>query len=121
MTTLEDVFLRLEAEAEVDQAGECFTTAVIIIVQLNFFNCVCPNVYFSVCFTSADYSVFNREQAEDESDNASLDDTDQRLLTFSDTKSDAVSGHALWRQQFSAVAWLHMLNMRRERKAFIYT
>lgn len=25
MTTLEDVFLRLEAEAEVDQAGECAT------------------------------------------------------------------------------------------------
>ncbi|XP_037610037.1 ATP-binding cassette sub-family A member 5 isoform X1 [Sebastes umbrosus] len=88
MTTLEDVFLRLEAEAEVDQA---------------------------------DYSVFNREQAEDESDNASIDDTDQRLLTFSDSKSDVVSGHALWRQQFSTVAWLHMLNMRREKKAFIYT
>uniref|UniRef100_A0AAQ5X5G5 Cholesterol transporter ABCA5 n=1 Tax=Amphiprion ocellaris TaxID=80972 RepID=A0AAQ5X5G5_AMPOC len=85
MTTLEDVFLRLEAEAEVDQA---------------------------------DYSVFNREQAEDECDNASIDDTDQRLLTFSDSKSDVVSGHALWRQQFSTVAWLHMLNMRRERKAF---
>uniref|UniRef100_A0A4W6FUF0 ATP binding cassette subfamily A member 5 n=1 Tax=Lates calcarifer TaxID=8187 RepID=A0A4W6FUF0_LATCA len=88
MTTLEDVFLRLEAEAEVDQA---------------------------------DYSVFNREQPEDECDNASLDDTDQRLLTFSDNKSDVVSGHALWRQQFSTVAWLHMLNMRRERKAFVYT
>ncbi|XP_041829465.1 ATP-binding cassette sub-family A member 5 [Melanotaenia boesemani] len=88
MTTLEDVFLRLEAEAEVDQA---------------------------------DYSVFNREQTEDEYDNASLDDTDQRLLTFSDSKSDVVSGHALWRQQFSAVAWLHMLNMRREWKAFVYT
>ncbi|TKS89342.1 ATP-binding cassette sub-family A member 5 [Collichthys lucidus] len=88
MTTLEDVFLRLEAEAEVDQA---------------------------------DYSVFNREQAEDEGDNGSVDDTDQRLLTFSDSKSDVVSGHALWRQQFSTVAWLHMLNMRRERKAFIYT
>ncbi|KAM3592158.1 uncharacterized protein V6R79_013887 [Siganus canaliculatus] len=88
MTTLEDVFLRLEAEAEVDQA---------------------------------DYSVFNREQAEEECDNASLDDTDQRLLTFSDSKSDVVSGHALWRQQFSTVAWLHMLNMRRERKAFVYT
>uniref|UniRef100_A0A669CJC5 ATP binding cassette subfamily A member 5 n=1 Tax=Oreochromis niloticus TaxID=8128 RepID=A0A669CJC5_ORENI len=83
MTTLEDVFLRLEAEAEVDQAGEC--------------------------------------QADDECDTASLDDTDQRLLTFSDTKSDVVTGHALWRQQFSTVAWLHMLNMRRERKAFIYT
>lgn len=88
MTTLEDVFLRLEAEAEVDQA---------------------------------DYSVFNREQVEDECDNASLDDTDQRLLTFSDSKSDVVSGHALWWQQFSTVAWLHMLNMRRERKAFVYT
>ncbi|XP_031699079.1 cholesterol transporter ABCA5 isoform X1 [Anarrhichthys ocellatus] len=88
MTTLEDVFLRLEAEAEVDQA---------------------------------DYSVFNREQAEEECDNASVDDTVQRLLTFSDSKSDVVSGHALWRQQFSAVAWLHMLNMHRERKAFIYT
>ncbi|KAM6964539.1 LOW QUALITY PROTEIN: cholesterol transporter ABCA5 [Tautogolabrus adspersus] len=88
MTTLEDVFLRLEAEAEVDQA---------------------------------DYSVFNREQVEVECDSASLDDTDQRLLTFSDTKSDVVTGQALWRQQFSSVAWLHMLNMRRERKAFIYT
>lgn len=88
MTTLEDVFLRLEAEAEVDQA---------------------------------DYSVFNREQVEVEYDNTSLDDTDQRLLTFSDNKSDVVTGHALWRQQFSTVVWLHMLNMRRERKAFIYT
>uniref|UniRef100_A0A8C9ZMA7 Cholesterol transporter ABCA5 n=1 Tax=Sander lucioperca TaxID=283035 RepID=A0A8C9ZMA7_SANLU len=87
MTTLEDVFLRLESEAEVDQA---------------------------------DYSVFNREQAEDECDNASLDDADQRLLTFSDGKSDVVSGHALWRQQFSTVAWLHMLNMRRERKFFLH-
>lgn len=27
MTTLEDVFLRLEAETEVDQAGECVTQA----------------------------------------------------------------------------------------------
>uniref|UniRef100_A0A3Q2PT03 Cholesterol transporter ABCA5 n=1 Tax=Fundulus heteroclitus TaxID=8078 RepID=A0A3Q2PT03_FUNHE len=88
MTTLEDVFLRLESEAEVDQA---------------------------------DYSVFNREQAEDDGEAASLDDTDQRLLTFSDSKSDAVSGHALWRQQFSAVAWLHMLSLRREWKAFVYT
>uniref|UniRef100_A0A3Q3GZ83 ATP-binding cassette, sub-family A (ABC1), member 5 n=1 Tax=Labrus bergylta TaxID=56723 RepID=A0A3Q3GZ83_9LABR len=86
MTTLEDVFLRLEAEAEVDQA----------------------------------YSVFHREQVEVDCDSSSLDDLDQRLLTFSDSKADVVSGHALWRQQFSTVAWLHMLNMRRERKAFIY-
>uniref|UniRef100_A0A4W5PJ99 ABC transporter domain-containing protein n=1 Tax=Hucho hucho TaxID=62062 RepID=A0A4W5PJ99_9TELE len=88
MTTLEDVFLRLEAEAEVDQA---------------------------------DYSVFNQEQVEDEGDTSFLDDSDERLLTFSDSNSEAVQGHALWRQQFSTVAWLHMLNMQRERKAFVYT
>uniref|UniRef100_A0A671P574 Cholesterol transporter ABCA5 n=1 Tax=Sinocyclocheilus anshuiensis TaxID=1608454 RepID=A0A671P574_9TELE len=87
MTTLEDVFLRLEAEAEVDQA---------------------------------DYSVFNQEKVEDEGDVSSMDDTDQRLLTFSDSRQDAVTGRALWRQQFSTVAWLHMLNLQRERKPFIY-
>uniref|UniRef100_A0A671P324 Cholesterol transporter ABCA5 n=1 Tax=Sinocyclocheilus anshuiensis TaxID=1608454 RepID=A0A671P324_9TELE len=70
MTTLEDVFLRLEAEAEVDQA---------------------------------DYSVFNQEKVEDEGDVSSMDDTDQRLLTFSDSRQDAVTGRALWRQQFSTV------------------
>uniref|UniRef100_A0A4W5NEE0 Cholesterol transporter ABCA5 n=1 Tax=Hucho hucho TaxID=62062 RepID=A0A4W5NEE0_9TELE len=70
---------------------------------------------------SPDYSVFNQEQVEDEGDASSLDDTDQRLLTFSDSKPEAVQGHALWRQQFSTVAWLHMLNMQRERKAFVYT
>lgn len=32
MTTLEDVFLRLEAEAEVDQAGECASKAARSIV-----------------------------------------------------------------------------------------
>ncbi|KAK6301479.1 hypothetical protein J4Q44_G00275320 [Coregonus suidteri] len=88
MTTLEDVFLRLEAEAEVDQA---------------------------------DYSVFNQEQVEEEGGESFLDDTDQRLLTFSNSKSEAIQGPALWRQQFSTVAWLHMLNMQRERKAFVYT
>lgn len=65
--------------------------------------------------------MFHREPAEDDGDALSVDDTDQRLLTFSHSKSDMVSGHALWRQQFSAVAWLHMLNMRREWKACLYT
>uniref|UniRef100_A0A9J8AY10 ABC transporter domain-containing protein n=1 Tax=Cyprinus carpio carpio TaxID=630221 RepID=A0A9J8AY10_CYPCA len=32
----------------------------------------------------------------------------QRLLMFSDSRQDAVTGRALWRQQFSTVAWLHM-------------
>lgn len=123
MTTLEDVFLRLEAEAEVDQAGEC-VAKLKIAADLSFFErqkSAGALVLSESRFTFSDYSVFNREQADDECDAASLDDTDQRLLTFSDTKSDVVTGHALWRQQFSTVAWLHMLNMRRERKAFIYT
>ncbi|KAI5103425.1 ATP-binding cassette sub-family A member 5 isoform X1, partial [Silurus meridionalis] len=87
MTTLEDVFLRLEAEAEVDQA---------------------------------DYSVFNQEKVEEGGDPSSLDDVDQRLLTFSEGRHDAVTGHTLWRQQFSTVAWLHMLNLQREKKPIIY-
>ncbi|XP_058477240.1 ATP-binding cassette sub-family A member 5 isoform X1 [Solea solea] len=87
MTTLEDVFLRLEAEAEVDEA---------------------------------DYSVFNSEQVEGECDDTSLEDMYQGLLTFT-FKSELVSGQTLWRQQFSTVAWLHVLNMHRERKAFVYT
>ncbi|MGH0133372.1 UNVERIFIED_CONTAM: hypothetical protein FKN15_052353 [Acipenser sinensis] len=86
MTTLEDVFLKLEAEAEVDQA---------------------------------DYSVFNQEQVEEEGYASSLDDTDQQLLVFSDSKSEGVSGHALWRQQFRTIARLHLLNLQRERKPII--
>lgn len=70
---------------------------------------------------SSDYSVFNQERTEQECDSFSEDDTDQRLLMFSDGKSDFVSGHTLWRQQFSTIAWLHMLNLRRERKVFVYT
>ncbi|XP_059388729.1 cholesterol transporter ABCA5-like [Carassius carassius] len=87
MTTLEDVFLRLEAEAEVDQS---------------------------------DYSVFNQEKVEDEGDASSVDDTEQQLLMFSDSRQDAVTGRALWRQQFSTMARLHMLNLQRERQSIIY-
>uniref|UniRef100_A0A3Q3E8Z4 ATP-binding cassette, sub-family A (ABC1), member 5 n=1 Tax=Hippocampus comes TaxID=109280 RepID=A0A3Q3E8Z4_HIPCM len=90
MTTLEDVFLRLEAEAEVDEA----------------------------------YSVFGREEAGDECDAtvamSSDDEADRRLLMFSDG-SELARGAALWRQQFSSVAWLHMLNLWRERKALLYS
>ncbi|XP_066560548.1 cholesterol transporter ABCA5 [Amia ocellicauda] len=87
MTTLEDVFLKLEAEAEVDQA---------------------------------DYSVFNQEHVEEEGDPSSQYDIDQRLLTFSDSRPEALSGHALWRQQFHTIARLHILNLQRERKPVIY-
>lgn len=70
---------------------------------------------------SSDYSVFNQERTEEQGDSFSEDDTDQRLLMFSDGKSDFVSGHTLWRQQFSTIAWLHMLNLRREKKLIFYT
>ncbi|KAF5907375.1 ATP-binding cassette sub-family A member 5-like [Clarias magur] len=88
MTTLEDVFLRLEAEAEVDQA---------------------------------DYSVFNQENVEEGGDASCVDDVDQRLLSLSEDRHDAVTGHTLWRQQFSTVAWLHMLNLQREKKPILYS
>ncbi|XP_035262804.1 ATP-binding cassette sub-family A member 5 [Anguilla anguilla] len=84
MTTLEDVFLRLEAEAEVDQA---------------------------------DYSVFDQELVEAEA--SSLEDMDERLLSFSDGGSEGVAGPALWRQQCGAVTRLHMLSLWRE-KPLIY-
>ncbi|XP_077406752.1 cholesterol transporter ABCA5 [Vanacampus margaritifer] len=91
MTTLEDVFLRLEEDAEVDQA---------------------------------DFSVFNREVERDGAAAASAgsddgDETDRRLLMFWD-KSELARGGALWRQQLSSVARLHVLNLCRERKAFVY-
>lgn len=117
MTTLEDVFLRLEAETEVDQAGKCDTQAQQECDSVKMPKLSIPDN----TGMSSDYSVFNRERTEEECDSVSEDDTDQRLLMFSDGKSDFVSGHTLWRQQFSTVAWLHMLNMRRERKAFVYT
>lgn len=117
MTTLEDVFLRLEAETEVDQAGKCVTQA-----QQDYDTMKMPALEIpDNPGMSSDYSVFNQERADEECDSVSEDDTDQRLLMFSDGKSDFVSGHTLWRQQFSTIACLHMLNMRRERKAFIYT
>ncbi|XP_023672701.2 cholesterol transporter ABCA5 [Paramormyrops kingsleyae] len=89
MTTLEDVFLRLEAEAEAE-------------------------------VDRADYSVFNQESAESEGDASSLDDIDQRLLTFSEGQQEALRGRALWYQQFRTVARLHLLNLQREKKSVIY-
>ncbi|XP_077359542.1 cholesterol transporter ABCA5 [Festucalex cinctus] len=91
MTTLEDVFLRLEdEEAEADQV---------------------------------DFSVFNREVERDGAaggdDDDDDDETDRRLLMLCD-KSELARGGALWRQQLSWVARLHLLNLWRERKAIVY-
>ncbi|XP_028935962.1 ATP-binding cassette sub-family A member 5 isoform X1 [Ornithorhynchus anatinus] len=84
MTTLEDVFLKLEVEAEIDQA---------------------------------DYSVFNQQQPEEETDSKSFDEMEQSLLILSETKSSAVSTMALWKQQVSTIAKFHFLTLKRESKS----
>ncbi|XP_068769447.1 cholesterol transporter ABCA5 isoform X2 [Struthio camelus] len=84
MTTLEDVYLKLEVEAEIDQA---------------------------------DYSVFNSQQVQEEMDTKSIDDMEQSLLVFSETKSPTMSNTALWKKQVSTIAKVHFLSLRRENKS----
>ncbi|KAF1568003.1 UNVERIFIED_CONTAM: ATP-binding cassette sub-family A member 10, partial [Eudyptes robustus] len=76
MTTLEDVFLRLEEEATVDQEDE---------------------------------RVLGEEWAEA---GRCPDETEPGSLLRSDTGKAAVSGLALWRQQISAMAWVHFLKLK---------
>ncbi|KAF1545168.1 ATP-binding cassette sub-family A member 10, partial [Eudyptula albosignata] len=76
MTTLEDVFLRLEEEATVDQEDE---------------------------------RVLGEEWAEA---GRCPDETEPGSLLLSDTRKAAVSGLALWRQQVSAMAWVHFLKLK---------
>ncbi|NXU30659.1 ABCAA protein, partial [Thalassarche chlororhynchos] len=78
MTTLEDVFLRLEEEeATVDQEDE---------------------------------RVVGEERAE--AGPRCPDETEPGSLLFSDTGKAAVGGLALWRQQVSAMAWVHFLKLK---------
>ncbi|KAF1616889.1 ATP-binding cassette sub-family A member 10, partial [Eudyptes chrysolophus] len=76
MTTLEDVFLRLEEEATVDQEDE---------------------------------RVLGEEWAEA---GRCPDETEPGSLLLSDIGKAAVSGLALWRQQVSAMAWVHFLKLK---------
>ncbi|NXG95048.1 ABCAA protein, partial [Stercorarius parasiticus] len=77
MTTLEDVFLRLEEEATVDQEDE---------------------------------HVLGEEWAE--AGPRCPDETEPGSLLLSDTGKAAVGGLALWRQQVSAMAWVHLLKLK---------
>ncbi|NXN71454.1 ABCAA protein, partial [Himantopus himantopus] len=77
MTTLEDVFLRLEEEATVDQEDE---------------------------------GVLGEEWAE--AGPQCPDETEPDSLLLSDTGKAAVGGLALWRQQVSAMAWVHFLKLK---------
>uniref|UniRef100_A0A8D0BD66 Cholesterol transporter ABCA5 n=1 Tax=Salvator merianae TaxID=96440 RepID=A0A8D0BD66_SALMN len=84
MTTLEDVFLKLEVEAEIDQA---------------------------------DFSVFNPEQNEEESDTRSIHELEQSLLLLSGAKSCTLSSKSLWKAQAFTMAKVHFLNLKREVKS----
>nr|XP_009482736.1 PREDICTED: ATP-binding cassette sub-family A member 10-like [Pelecanus crispus] len=77
MTSLEDVFLRLEDEATVNQEDEC---------------------------------VPGEEWAE--AGPRCPDETEPASLLLSDAGKAAVSGLALWRQQVSAMAWVHFLKLK---------
>ncbi|NXD62036.1 ABCAA protein, partial [Eolophus roseicapillus] len=77
MTTLEDVFLRLEEEATVDQEDE---------------------------------HVLGEECAEVGS--RCPDEMEQGSLLLSDSGKAAVVGLDLWRQQVSAMAWVHFLKLK---------
>ncbi|NXK06969.1 ABCAA protein, partial [Herpetotheres cachinnans] len=77
MTTLEDVFLRLEEEDTVDQEDE---------------------------------HVLGEEWAE--AGPRCPDEMEPGSLLLSDTGKTVVSGLALWRQQVSAMAWVHFLKLK---------
>ncbi|NXK17444.1 ABCAA protein, partial [Arenaria interpres] len=77
MTTLEDVFLRLEEEATVDQEDE---------------------------------HVLGEEWAE--AGPRCPEGTEPGSLLLSDTGKASVDGLALWRQQVSAMAWVHFLKLK---------
>ncbi|NXY75912.1 ABCAA protein, partial [Glareola pratincola] len=77
MTTLEDVFLRLEEEATVNQEDE---------------------------------HTLGEEWAE--AGPRCPDETEPGSLLLSDTGKAAVDGLALWRQQVSAMAWVHLLKLK---------
>ncbi|NXC65703.1 ABCAA protein, partial [Anhinga anhinga] len=77
MTTLEDVFLRLEEEATVDHEDE---------------------------------HILGEEWAE--AGPRCPDETEPGSQLLSDTGKVAVGGLALWRQQVTAMAWVHFLNLK---------
>ncbi|NXH11820.1 ABCAA protein, partial [Bucco capensis] len=81
MTTLEDVFLRLEEEGTVDQEGE---------------------------------HILGEEWAE--GGPQCPDEMELGSLLLSGTGKVMVSGSALWRQQVSAMAWLHFLKLKSSMK-----
>ncbi|KAG8534605.1 hypothetical protein GDO81_019025 [Engystomops pustulosus] len=85
ITTLDDVFLRLEGEAEIEKA---------------------------------DYSVFAREQSEDESRDLTCE-VDESVLLMSDSGTVTLHGLALWRQQVLTVGRIRLLKLRHAIKSIL--
>ncbi|XP_071968898.1 ATP-binding cassette sub-family A member 9-like isoform X2 [Engystomops pustulosus] len=85
ITTLDDVFLKLEGEAEIEKA---------------------------------DYSVFAREQSEDESRDLTCE-VDESVLLMSDSGTVTLHGLALWRQQVLTVGRIRLLKLRHAIKSIL--
>ncbi|XP_048466975.1 ATP-binding cassette sub-family A member 5 isoform X2 [Rhincodon typus] len=90
MTSLDEVFLKLEEESEIDQAD------------------------YSVFTKDPAPDVIANEE------DICIDCIDHQLLTFPETSSAMLSGIALWQQQFRTIAWLRLMNFSRERSALLY-
>ncbi|KAM3921955.1 ABC-type organic anion transporter ABCA8-like [Leptodactylus fuscus] len=82
ITTLDDVFLKLEGEAEIEKG---------------------------------DYSVFAREQSEDENRDLSCEVEESDLL-MSHSGTVTLHGLALWRQQVLTIARTHFLKLKHDMK-----
>ncbi|XP_044152049.1 ABC-type organic anion transporter ABCA8-like [Bufo gargarizans] len=83
MTTLDDVFLKLEGAEEIEKG---------------------------------DYSVFAREQTEDENRDFSSE-VEESVLLMSDSGNITLHGLALWRQQVVTMAWVRLLKLRHAMKS----
>ncbi|XP_048411407.2 ATP-binding cassette sub-family A member 5 isoform X2 [Stegostoma tigrinum] len=90
MTSLDEVFLKLEEESEIDQAD------------------------YSVFTKDPAPDVIANEE------DICIDCIDHQLLTFPETSSAMLTGIALWQQQFRTIAWLRLMNFSRERSALLY-
>ncbi|XP_072882204.1 cholesterol transporter ABCA5 [Hemitrygon akajei] len=89
MTSLEEVFLKLESESEMDQTDyNVFTRDPA------------PDV------------IANEEDV-------CIDCIDHQLLTFPETHSAVLVGSALWDQQFRTIIWLRFKNFTRERSTLL--
>uniref|UniRef100_A0A8D2JAW2 ABC transporter domain-containing protein n=1 Tax=Varanus komodoensis TaxID=61221 RepID=A0A8D2JAW2_VARKO len=86
MTTLEDVFLRLEGDETIGTEGEVWLQTMCVAAVLP-------------------------AQVEKEQD----------VLLLSDTGKATMKGTELWKQQVCAMARMHFLNLRRDKKVWVLT